>query len=90
MSAICMHAKMSGKVQGVGFRQAAVRKAEELSINGWVRNEDDGTVSALLCGETEAVEAMLAWLGKGPSGAQVGGLAASSCAWQDVAGFVQL
>ncbi|HDY97764.1 MAG TPA: acylphosphatase [Pseudomonas sabulinigri] len=90
MSAICMQVKVSGKVQGVGFRQAAVQQATKLSIDGWVRNEDDGTVSALLCGNTEAVEAMLAWLGKGPSSAQVGGLAASSCAWQDIAGFVQL
>ncbi|MEH6687590.1 MAG: acylphosphatase [Halopseudomonas sabulinigri] len=90
MSAICMQVKVSGKVQGVGFRQAAVQQATKLSIDGWVRNEDDGTVSALLCGNTEAVEVMLAWLGKGPSSAQVGGLAASSCAWQDIAGFVQL
>ncbi len=89
MSSLCMQVKISGKVQGVGFRQAAVQQAAQLSVDGWVRNEDDGTVSALVCGEVDAVEAMLAWLGKGPSGAQVGGLAASTCAWQDIAGFVQ-
>lgn len=85
-----MQVKVTGKVQGVGFRQATVRQATRLSVDGWVRNQDDGSVSALLCGDTEAVEAMVSWLGKGPAKAEVDQVEISACAWQDIAGFVQL
>tara|TARA_R110000764_G_scaffold24008_1_gene58134 strand:+ start:912 stop:1169 length:258 start_codon:yes stop_codon:yes gene_type:complete len=85
-----MQAQVTGKVQGVGYRQATVRQATRLSVDGWVRNEDDGSVSVLLCGATEAVEAMVSWLRQGPTAAQVDEVAVSACAWQDIAGFVQL
>jgi len=85
-----MQVVVSGKVQGVGFRQATVRKALRLSVDGWVRNQDDGSVSVLLCGESEAVESMVSWLRQGPDSAQVKEVAVSACAWQEIAGFVQL
>ena len=85
-----MQVQVTGKVQGVGFRQATVRQSTRLSVDGWVRNQDDGSVSALLCGESEAVEAMVDWLRQGPDSAQVKEVEVSACAWQDIAGFVQL
>lgn len=90
MSRICVQVEVTGKVQGVSFRQATVRQATRLSVDGWVRNQGDGSVSALLCGESEAVEAMVSWLRQGPDSARVEGVTVSACAWQDIAGFVQL
>lgn len=60
-----------GLVQGVGFRQATIRKAHSLSITGWVRNNDDGTVQALIQGSPDQVDLMLQWLNFGPAQAQV-------------------
>lgn len=63
--------RITGRVQGVGFRAWVRRQADELGLRGWVRNEPDGSVSALLVGLHEDVEAMLAQLGQGPPGARV-------------------
>jgi acylphosphatase len=90
MSELSLQAVVTGKVQGVGFRAATVRQAGKLDLNGWVRNRDDGTVEVLFSGEPEAVEAMAAWLRKGPSRARVESVALAACAPQAIAGFVQL
>ena len=66
-----VRATVRGAVQGVGFREAAVRKAGEVGVLGWVRNEDDGTVVVQAEGSEEAVDALVGWLGKGPRGAEV-------------------
>jgi DNA ligase D-like protein (predicted 3'-phosphoesterase) len=66
-----IRAAVHGRVQAVGFREAAVRKAGELGVLGWVRNEDDGSVAVHTEGEPEAVEAMAAFLRDGPRGAAV-------------------
>jgi len=60
-----------GRVQGVWFRESARRRATELGVGGWVRNRPDGAVQAEVEGDAEAVEALLAWFGHGPSGASV-------------------
>lgn len=60
-----------GQVQGVGFRFAAVRRAHELGITGWVRNQGDGSVQALLQGSIDQIDAMLSWLHYGPPRARV-------------------
>ena len=49
---------VSGKVQRTGYRDWAVRKAQELGLTGWVRNLNDGRVELLVVGEDEAVVAM--------------------------------
>lgn len=64
-------AVVGGKVQGVGFRDATVRRARELGVLGWVRNEDDGTVRVHAEGPDDAVAALRAFLGEGPRGAAV-------------------
>lgn len=63
--------RIMGKVQGVGFRMAAVRRAHSLGVTGWVRNLDDGTVELLLQGGHDRVDAMLSWLNTGPPAARV-------------------
>ena len=57
--------KVSGRVQGVAFRWEAQREALRLGVTGWVRNEPDGAVAAHLEGDEQAVDAMVAWCGRG-------------------------
>lgn len=60
-----------GRVQGVGFRISARRAATAAGVSGWVRNRPDRTVEAVVGGEEDAVETMLAWLREGPPAARV-------------------
>ena len=60
-----------GRVQGVWFRESALRRAEELGVSGWVRNNADGTVEAELEGATDDVAVLVSWLGLGPPQARV-------------------
>lgn len=63
--------RVTGHVQGVGFRAATVRQAHLLGVTGWVRNAADGSVEALVQGEPEQVDLMLSWLHRGPPMARV-------------------
>lgn len=72
-SAIRRIVRVSGRVQGVGFRWATQSRARELGVLGTVRNLLDGTVEADVEGDPRAVEEMLAWLAHGPSTARVTG-----------------
>jgi len=65
------HVYVSGIVQGVFFRYHTQEKAEELSVNGWVRNLPDGRVEAVFEGEDRAVDLMVAFCREGPPGAHV-------------------
>jgi DNA ligase D-like protein (predicted 3'-phosphoesterase) len=60
-----------GEVQGVGFRDAIVRRARGLMVMGWVRNGEDGTVQVHAEGDRGAVDALVAFLHDGPSLARV-------------------
>lgn len=62
---------VSGRVQGVWFRESTRRRAEELGLAGWVRNLPDGRVEALFEGPADAVEAALAFVRQGPPLARV-------------------
>ncbi len=62
---------MSGRVQGVGFRDWMMRTARALGVSGWVRNRADGTVEALVAGDAAAVEELLRACRRGPPLAQV-------------------
>lgn len=66
-----LSARVTGRVQGVGFRAAAVRQAHLLRVRGWVRNADDGSVEVMIQGPHEQVDRMLSWLHVGPPGARV-------------------
>jgi acylphosphatase len=58
---------VSGRVQGVGYREFARRAAERHGVAGFVRNRADGTVEARLVGDADALEAALAELRRGPA-----------------------
>lgn len=64
-------ATVRGRVQGVNFRQSALREASRLGLTGWVMNRDDGAVETVAEGLRPAVEAYAAWLAKGPRTAWV-------------------
>lgn len=63
--------RIEGEVQRVGFRAFVGQQARTLGLDGWVRNRSDGTVEALVCGETKQVEALVAACTRGPAGARV-------------------
>ena len=90
MTRLCVQGFVRGHVQGVGFRHATVQRANQLELDGWVRNCSDGAVEVMLCGEQEPVEAMARWLRDGPDAARVESVELEACVWQDIAGLVQL
>jgi acylphosphatase len=63
--------RVSGSVQGVGYRAALQSEAQARGLTGWVRNRNDGTVEALLQGAPDAVDALIAWARRGPRAARV-------------------
>jgi acylphosphatase len=66
-----MHYRVTGKVQGVGFRAYTVRLARECGVVGRVRNEADGSLSAEAAGSEAALLSFAAGLRMGPPGARV-------------------
>ncbi|HEX9905146.1 MAG TPA: acylphosphatase [Propylenella sp.] len=68
---ISVHVRISGDVQGVGFRAWTERRANSLGLSGWVRNLPNGDVEAVFHGEAAGVDAMLAVCRKGPPLARV-------------------
>ncbi len=80
-----MHLKISGRVQGVGFRWSLQRKAIQLGLSGWVRNCADGSVEAVAAGPKESLHQLQAWAQHGPPAARVDKVLASpwSGEWVD-------
>jgi acylphosphatase len=62
---------VTGRVQGVGYRDWVVEAAERLTLTGWVRNRVDGTVEAVIVGEDAAVGRMIEACRRGPPAARV-------------------
>jgi acylphosphatase len=69
-----VHVRVTGRVQGVGYRLSTVRRAHMIGVRGWVRNNDDGSVEAMVQGTPDQVDAMLEWLRQGPPAARVADL----------------
>jgi acylphosphatase len=57
--------RVRGRVQGIGYREACVRRARELGVTGWVRNRMDGSVEALVQGTQQRLDEMCSWLEEG-------------------------
>lgn len=72
----CLHLLISGRVQGVWFRESMKREAERLGMTGWVHNLADGRVEAVVCGDEQVLQAMRLWADKGPTFAKVTGVQA--------------
>lgn len=67
-----VYIKIHGRVQGIGFRYWAIKKAEEIGgISGWVRNAPDGTVEILMKGDEDNIDKMILASHKGPALARV-------------------
>jgi acylphosphatase len=67
----CVHVRIEGLVQGVGFRAWSEMEATARGLTGWVKNRRDGAVEAVFDGSEDAVQAMLDACGSGPRGARV-------------------
>jgi DNA ligase D-like protein (predicted 3'-phosphoesterase) len=69
--AVAVRAVVRGGVQGVGYRDATLRRARRLGAMGWVRNAEEGSVLVHAEGSERAVEELLEFLRAGPRGARV-------------------
>ena len=63
--------RVTGRVQGVGFRESCRREAQHLGVAGTVSNRGDGSVEAVFEGTTPAVDRIVAWCRQGPRSAHV-------------------
>lgn len=80
---------LSGRVQGVGYRDWMTRVARRLGVDGWVRNRYDGTVEALVAGEAAAVEELLRCCRAGPPGARVDAIEETLASVPQEPGFIR-
>jgi acylphosphatase len=68
---IRIHIFVSGKVQGVFFRDSTVKQAEKLGVFGWIQNLENGIVEAVFEGDKDKVDKIVKWVRKGPFFAKV-------------------
>lgn len=62
MTMICTTACVHEQVKGVRFQYATQHQAKLQGLSGYVRNQDDGSVEVVVCGESAQVEKLLDWL----------------------------
>ena len=79
--------RITGRVQGVGYRAWALQMANRLGLRGWVRNRGDGSVEAVVIGEDDAVARMIEACREGPFGARVSAVAVSDANADGSVGF---
>jgi acylphosphatase len=87
MTLICRHLVISGRVQGVGYRAWFSRQAQALGLNGWVRNNEGGTVEAEICGDAASVMELVGRSNEGPPHASVAGIDVTEKPASGLAGF---
>ena len=75
-----VHAKVSGRVQGVFYRVSTRDEAAKLGLRGWVQNLPDGRVEFVAEGEQVDLQKLLAWARRGPSYARVDNM---DIKWED-------
>jgi acylphosphatase len=79
--------KISGKVQGVYFRASAKQKALNLGLQGYVKNNQDGSVLMEVEGNDEAIGEMVNWCRQGPALARVSEIRVEPLQPQNFTGF---
>ena len=67
----CVHLIVSGRVQGVLFRDNTRKKATELGLTGYAKNLDDGTVEVVAQGDEEKINELVDFIKKGPGIAKI-------------------
>src|SRR2546421_11389283 len=82
-----LHAVVRGDVQGVGFRYFVQRQAQQLGVQGWGRNNSDGTVELAADGKREGLEHLKRAVGEGPRMARV---ERGSAQWSGAAGALSV
>jgi acylphosphatase len=82
--------RVKGKVQGVFFRAGTKDKADELGVNGWVRNTEDGDVEVLAQGSTDLLNQLENWCRQGPARAKVVSVERSDRESEEFTSFVIL
>ena len=83
----CIRCRITGKVQGVWFRESTRQQAEQLGITGSARNCSNGSVEVIACGDTTALEALQQWLHQGSELAQVTAVECEPVSSQVLSGF---
>lgn len=83
MTSVGAELRVSGMVQGVGYRYFCYRKAIGLGLTGWVKNQPDGSVLAVAEGDRSAIEALIVELKAGPPASSVGDV---SVDWREFTG----
>jgi acylphosphatase len=83
MTQVRAEVRVTGRVQGVWFRQSTKQTAEKYGVRGWVSNRPDGSVAAIIEGEKGAVQAVVDWCKYGPDQARVDDLQVE---WSDATG----
>ena len=78
---------VSGRVQGVFFRDSCARRARAEGVAGWVRNRSDGRVEAWFEGDPQAVDNLVSWCRQGPPQATVTGIEVTADSPAGLEGF---
>ena len=84
---IARRVRVSGRVQGVGFRFFAERVARDAGVRGWVRNLPDGTVESVVEGDESAVARYLDRLREGPRSGRVTDVRVEEAVWSGFESF---
>ncbi|TVR81215.1 MAG: acylphosphatase [Saprospirales bacterium] len=79
--------KVFGKVQGVWFRASAKEQADKKGLSGYVMNLPDGSVNAIVSGQTEALDELLEWFQRGSSEARVSEVKVRELPYEPFDGF---
>jgi acylphosphatase len=82
-----VHLRITGRVQGVGYRAWAIETARRLGLRGWVRNRAEGSVEMLVIGADDPVAAMIEACREGPFAARVAEVGVSAAADDGSDGF---
>ena len=82
-----IQARITGRVQGVAFRAWTRTEASNRGLRGWVRNDPDGAVTAVIAGPAEAVDDMMKALEHGPPAAVVRGVEITPADWPETEHF---
>ena len=83
----CRRFWVSGRVQGVWFRESTRRQAARLGLAGYAVNLPDGRVEVLACGAAESLDALADWLKQGPPAAEVASVRAEPADDEPPEGF---